>query len=389
MPWKEATTMSLRLEFVEEAGWEGANMADLCRSFGISRKTGYKWLKRYEQEGEAGLVDRCRRPDHSPLSTAPAMVEAVLSVREAHPTWGGRKIRAYLLARQVAGVPAASTVTEILRRQGRIDPEEAAKHRPWQRFQMAQPNDLWQMDFKDYLELSDGRCHPLTVLDDHSRYLLGLYACPNQTGRTVQACLTDIFRHSGLPEAILTDNGPPWGSASEVRYTRLSVWLLRLGVLVTNSHPYHPQTLGKDERFHRTLGEDLLACQPLVDRGQAQEHFDRFRHHYNHERPHQALGLTVPAAHYRASQRTFPEYLPPITYPPGTIVRRVDNNGKLTYTNRVFRVPKAFCGYPVALYPTTDDGILDVYFCHFPVAQIDLHPSCPDAAGVTHVSEHL
>ena len=210
MPWKETTTMSLRTEFIHLAELAGANFSQLCRGFGISRKTGYKWLKRYREGGESGLADRSRHPHHSPRRSSVELEKAVVEVREQHPAWGGRKIKAHLKRKGQRQPPSASTITEILRRNDKINAEEALKHKPFQRFEMEQPNQLWQMDFKGYFALEEGGyCHPLTVLDDHSRFLLGLKACPNETSQTVREQLSTIFRCYGLPERMLMDNGSP------------------------------------------------------------------------------------------------------------------------------------------------------------------------------------
>ena len=382
MPWKNVTPMSQRKEFVSLALADGANMTRLCRRFGISRKIGYKWLGRYREAGEDGLADRSRRPRHSPGATREALVAAVLAVRAAHPAWGGRKIRARLLAQGWAEMPAASTITAILHRQGLIDPEASAKHKAWQRFEAPGPNDLWQMDFKGHFAAAAGRCHPLTVLDDHSRYALGLEACTDERGVTVKARLTGIFRRYGLPRKMLMDNGSPWGSDATHPYTPLTVWLLRLGVKVGHSRPYHPQTLGKDERFHRTLKAEVLQyCQGLeLDRCQAR--LDAWRLVYNLERPHEALGMAVPMSRYRESPRSFPEAMPPLVYGPGDQVRRVQAEGWITFKGRDFRLSKAFRGEPVALRPTVPDGQWEVYFGQHCIARINLwdapEPECED-----------
>ena len=372
MPWQEVSTVLLRQEFVMLATAEGANVRALCRRYTISPKTGYKWLARYRRQGRTALTDRSRRPAHSPTRTPPALEQAVLAVRAAHPVWGGRKIRAVLLARGHPTLPSPSTMTAILQRHGQIAPEAAPKHTAWQRFEHDAPNRLWQMDFKGHFALLAGRCHPLTVLDDHSRFAVGLQACGDQTGQTVQARLTACLRRYGLPEAILVDNGPPWGSDAAHPHTPLTAWLLRLGVGVRHGRPYHPQTQGKDERFHRTLKAEVLGTRVLRDLAHCQREFDRWRDVYNLERPHDALGLAVPASRYRASPLTFPEVLPPIEYGPGDLVRKVAEGGAISYRNRPFRVGRAFFGYPVALRPTLVDGVLDVFFCHQKVAQINL-----------------
>lgn len=372
MPWQQVTLMSQRKEFVALAMVDGANLAHLCQRFGISRKIGYKWLARYLQEGEAGLGDRSRRPRASPGMTPPALEDAVLEVREAHPAWGGRKIRARLQALGWLAVPAASTITAILHRHGKIDPAASQQRRAWQRFEAAFPNELWQMDFKGHFAAAQGRCHPLTVLDDHSRYALGLEACADERTATVQVRLTGIFRRYGLPRRILVDNGSPWGADWEHPYTPLTVWLLRLGLGVTHSRPYHPQTLGKDERFHRTLKAEVLTyCQGL-ELTRCQPRFDAWRLVYNLERPHEALGLAVPASRYRVSPRSFPETLPPIVYGPGDQVRKVQAEGWLSFRGQDFRLGRAFRGELVALRPTSSDGVWEVVFCNQRITKIDL-----------------
>lgn len=372
MPWLQVTLMSQRKEFIKLAMVDGANLARLCQGFNISRKTGYKWLARYLGGGEAGLQDRCRRPQSSPWVTPRVLETAVLGVREAHPAWGGRKIRARLQALGFEAVPAASTITAILHRHGKIDPAEALKHRAWQRFEAQAPNDLWQMDFKGHVAMAQGRCHPLTVLDDHSRYALGLEACADERTATVKERLTRIFRCYGLPRKMLMDNGSPWGADWEHPYTPLTVWLLRLGLGVTHSRPYHPQTLGKDERFHRTLKAEVLTyCQGL-ELPQYQPRFDAWRLIYNLERPHEALGLAVPASRYLVSPRRFQETLPPLEYGPGDQVRKVQAEGWISFRGQDFHLGRAFRGEVVALRPTSSDGVWEVVFCSQRITKIDL-----------------
>lgn len=379
MTWKECGIVSLREEFVALASSRGANRSLLCRRFGISRKTGYKWLKR--AEGGGSMLDRSRRPHRSPARTPASVASAVLAVREAHPAWGGRKIRAVLRRGGGEGVPAASTITAILHRAGRIDPAQSQARQGWQRFEHRHPNDLWQMDFKGHFALVDGsRCHPLTVLDDHSRYNLALRACVDEQHATVQAALRQLFRCYGLPRRMLMDNGAPWGNGPEQPLTRLGVWLLRLEIAISHGRPYHPQTQGKDERFHRTLQLELLRDQAFDDPRHTQDHFDRFRHTYNHDRPHEALGLATPAERYTASPRSFPESLPPIVYPPGDIVRKVQQGGWISYRGRPLRLPKALHGEPVALRPTAADGVLAVVYASHELGTLDLTESEPRLA---------
>jgi len=330
-------------------------------------------LKRNQEEGESGLADRSRRPHRSPGRSCEETEALVVEVRVKHPAWGGRKIKAYLENKGQGEIPSASTITAILRRKECIDAEEAKKHQPFQRFEMDHPNQLWQMDFKGYFLMGEGGyCHPLTILDDHSRFLLGLQACPNQTQKTVQERLTAVFRRFGLPERMLMDNGSPWGYDAQNPHTHLTAWLLRLGVQISHGRPYHPQTQGKEERLHRTLQVELLSRQTLTNLPDCQTCFDQWRDSYNLERPHEALQMLPPISRYHPSPTPFPETLPPICYDPLDIVRKVDESGKIYFKGRTFRISKAFCHHPVALRPTLQDGKFDVFFCSQKVAQINL-----------------
>jgi transposase InsO family protein len=307
------------------------------------------------------------------------MEEAVMAIRHGQPNWGGRKIRTCLQWQGLEGVPSASTITEIIRRHGGIDAEKARKHAPFQRFEREQPNELWQMDFKGHFPMADGqRCHPLTVLDDHSRYLLGVRACLDETRATVQGHLTDIFRCYGLPQWFLVDNGPPWSNPPGTGETALAVWLMRLEIQITRSRSYHPQTLGKDERLHRTLNEELLKRHPILDLQHGQQHFDDWRLVYNHQRPHEALAMQPPAARYQPSLRPFPEPLPPVVYQPGDPVRKVSPEGRISFHNRRFRIGKAFRGQHVAVRPRDTDGLYHVWFCQQRIKQIDLRDTQHD-----------
>jgi transposase InsO family protein len=372
MPWMESSTMSLRMEFVMLAQSGGANVRQLCRRFGISAKTGYKWLDRFAEAGKTGLIDHSRRPHHCPSSTSPQLQEQVCQMRAQHPAWGGRKIHARLGALGNSGVPAASTISDILRRSGMINPQQSSKHTAFRRFEHPHPNDLWQMDFMGHFPLDHGRCHTLTVLDDYSRFCVGAKACGDETALTVQAHLTALFRRFGLPRRILSDNGPPWGCPSGGRFIRLSAWLIRLGIGIAHGRPCHPQTQGKDERFHRTLRAELVNGRRFADLLEVQRCFDPWRDMYNQERPHEALELKVPISRYTASPRTFPEMLPPIEYSADDVLRRVNKDGYFSYRGTRYKISQAFTGHRVALRPTLEDGIMKVFFCHQNVASIDV-----------------
>jgi transposase InsO family protein len=371
MPWREVSIMQQRREFVALAMQEGANRRELCRRFGIHPETGYKWLGRFAG-GDRDLGDRSRRPQLSPARTAAAIEAQVLAVRDAHPAWGARKL-ARCLARAGVQPPAPSTVHAILQRHGRIAPPPGggAAH---QRFEKEAPNLLWQMDFKGPVRLAgDALCHPLTMVDDHSRFALCLAACGNEQGTTVKAHLERTFRRYGLPEAMFVDNGGPWGFTLQEPWTRLGVWLLKLGVGVIHSRPYHPQSRGKNERFHRTLKAEVLAFERFRDLAAAQRAFDRWRAIYNLERPHQALDQEVPASRYRPSPRPLPERLPQVDYDPHETVRTVSSTkAYVSFKGRLWKVPQAFCGERLAIRPLARDGRYGVFFAAHHVATIDL-----------------
>ena len=298
------------------------------------------------------------------------MEQQVLKLRVEHPAWGGRKLRARLLALGAADVPSASTITAILRRHAALGQATEGPH-PWRRFEHDAPNRLWQMDFKGHVALEQGRCHPLTVLDDHSRFALGLFACGGEDAATVRTHLTTLFRRYGLPERLLCDNGPPWGSGPQAQHTLLTVWLLRLGIGVSHGRPYHPQTQGKDERFHRTLNAEVLQGRTFRDLQGSQRRFDAWRTVYNHERPHEALNLAVPASRYRPSPRVFPEALPPLIYDGGDVVRKVQSRGQIHFQGREWPVGQAFQGHPVALRPTPTAGLWNVCLGVHLIASVD------------------
>ena len=370
MPWKESTRMSRRFEFIAFARAPGANMSELCRRFEISRQTGYKWLRRAEFVA-LDVQDRSRRPASSPRRTAPGVEAHVVAIRQRYPFYGGRKIRRILGREGLESPPAASTITSILARNGLLSPQRR-RVRNWQRFEEAAPNALWQMDFKGHFPLSKGRCHPLTVLDDHSRFCICLAACADEEGSTARSHLTAALRHYGLPERMLMDNGPPWGSSGQSLHTAFTAWLIRLGVSVSHGRPHHPQTQGKDERFHRTLKLEVIGQRSVWhDNPEVQIAFDGYRPLYNFERPHEALAFEVPGSRYAPSPRPFPDVLPAIEYDSEFDVRRVQQNGRVKLKSRRFFVGKAFAEEPVGLRQV-GDAVWDAYYCHQRIARIDL-----------------
>jgi transposase InsO family protein len=322
MPWREVSVMDQRHELVRLAMQEGVNRRELFRRFGISPEIGYKWIARWAA-GDKDLTDRSRRPHGSPERYDARTEAAVLAVRDAHPAWGARKILR-CLERAGRQAPAASTIHAILVRHGRVAKPAGIPGQPYQRFEKEAPNLLWQMDFKGRETLTNGAvCHPLTIVDDHSRYVPCLKACADERGITVQNHLEATFRHYGLPDAFFLDNGSPWGDPTGGPWTWLSVWLLKLGIDVLNSRPYHPQSRGKNERFHRTLKAEVFALRRFHNLAEVQHAFDQWRPVYNFERPHEALRQNVPASRYRLSPRAMPNRLPQVEYDEQDVVRTV------------------------------------------------------------------
>ncbi len=370
MAWRARSVMDARLEFCRLACLEGSNVSALCERFGISRQTGYVWLRRW-QLGEP-LEDRSRRPHVSPLRTAADLERSVLDIRDEHPAWGARKI-----ARRLHDIgldaPSASTVHAILNRHGRIDPK-AGDRLAAGRFEREAPNLLWQMDFKGRMQLSCGKwCHPLTIIDDHSRFAIGIEACLDEQLETVRGRLEPILRRYGLPMAIYTDNGNPWGTGVPNQWTRLRVWLLKLGIQLIHARPYHPQGRGKNERFHRSLKAEVIDFATLTGQAQAQKAFDRWRDIYNHHRPHQGIGMAVPASRYNPSPRSFPQRLPEPAYDSGEITRSVSSTkGYISFKGQNWRVPGAFKSERLTIRPLNRDGLYGVFFGATQIAKIDL-----------------
>lgn len=361
MPWDICDLVKRRSEFVKLAlqmqqGKSGGSLAQLCERYGISRKSGYKWIKRYRSDGESGLADQSRKPRNSPGKTLRAVEEQVSAVRRKHPTWGGRKIRDRLKLDGCRDLPAASSISHILRRNGLMEEKRQGENHRIIHFERDYPNQLWQMDFKGHFGLSGGgRCHPLTAMDDHSRFNLILAACGDEKGDTVKRHLQEAFRRYGLPDQILCDNGASWSCPGHRQALgRFEAWLVRVGVEVIHGRPYHPQTQGKEERFHKTLDVDLLRTRPSwASQEECAAAFGFFRQLYNEERPHDSLGGRPPIERYRISERSYDENNEKRRaeehYLEGDILRKVSKSGEVSIrSNRVY-VGVGITGETVAL----------------------------------------
>ena len=369
MPWEEKTVEYKRKQFVYEALLDEKSFSQVCREYGITRNTGYKWLNR-AKNGEP-LTNRCRTHGNHPLKTSAQAEETILEARAAHPAWGARKLKRFLEDRGHTGVPAQSTICEILKRNGVVTPEDSAAHTPYKRFEKEKPNDLWQTDFKgDFGLLNEKRCYPITVLDDHSRFSLCLEAKENQKGTGVFESFRRLFTEYGLPGSILCDNGPPWGDSKSGGITQFDVWMMQLGILPIHCRPFRPQTQGKEERFHRTLKEEVLKREVFADIPATQRRFDEWRYEYNYERPHHALGLETPSKRYQASRRSMPLELqePEVT---GGNLRKVNYKGYISIRSHRYYLSEALIGklLDVSLLSDTEVGL---YYGSFRVAKIDL-----------------
>lgn len=370
MPWKEQTMSELRTAFVEEVLTGKETKTALCARYGISRPTGDKWLKRYKA-GEP-MENRSRRPLHNPHQTEEAMEADILALRKEHPALGARKIKR-ILENRGKSPPGHSTVNAILKRNGCISEEASQAVKPYQRFERSAPNELWQTDFKGYFSLGNGQsCHPLNILDDHSRYCLRLDAKGNEQLEGTWETFERAFRTYGLPDAILCDNGNPWGTNFAQGYTQFERRLLDLDIRPIHGRPRHPQTQGKDERFNQTVKRELLDLCTLDSLEDAQRQFEPFRRFYNEERPHHALGLDVPASRYRLSKREYRPVVAEAEYPPGVTMRRV-RKGDVRYKGYRFFLSRGFNGTDVALRELSDmDGMMEVLYRNWVVAVVDL-----------------
>jgi transposase InsO family protein len=354
MPWKEVSVMKQRLCLVEKILLPGSNIASLCEQHGISRKTAYKWLKRYREGGYSSLGNQSRTPHYQPLKSDTELESVVIRTHKEFPYWGPYKINAYLRNENLLNsVPSHTTIARILKRYDCevIKSQKSASAKI--RFERPEPNELWQMDFKGSFMTKHERCFPLTVLDDHSRYSIGLKACANEQKITVQTHLTRIFKDFGLPKQINVDNGNPWGGAGLTGCTALEVWLMKLGVILTHSAPYHPQTNGKDERFHRSLKLEVLHQRIYNNNRDIQVVFDKWQHCYNYQRPHQGINNKPPYSRYHVSSKQFPRVLPEPIYPKDDVVRKVNSlSGFIAFKGKKYFATKGLAGEMVAIRET-------------------------------------
>jgi transposase InsO family protein len=365
MPWTTQGVNILKEEFIMQMKLGIEPLAKLCREYKISRKTAYKWIERYKQEGIIGLQEHSKKPCHMPIKTNEEQTFLILQTRDKY-RWGAKKLRQYLINQGHTNLPCVSTFNRILKRHGKVTQEESSKRERFIRFEREKPNELWQMDFKGHFKLGEGRCYPLTVLDDHSRYSLCIKACKGEDEVSVRNALEMAFREYGLPEGMTMDNGSPW-KGYPYNLSRLTVWLMRLGIKVGHSRPYHPQTQGKDERFHRSLKEEVLKYHQFTNFEQAQGHFDEWREIYNQIRPHEGIGMLCPYQRYKTSSSLFPEMLPAIEYRETDAVRKVGRCGQISFENMDYFIGEHLSGEYVAVRYRMGSQ-WDIYYCNTRIA---------------------
>lgn len=370
MPWRNKTVEELRLEVVNKILRQDDSIAAICREYDISRTTAYKWLKRY-QDGES-FSDRSHAPKTIYNKTSDYQEQLILNTRDEHPSWGARKLHRYLTDKGYHSLPAVSTISDILKRNHRIDPEESIKHTAFKRFEMDAPNELWQMDFKGHFAMANGeRCHPLTILDDYSRFSLCVQAKENERYEGVKSSLIQVFQEFGMPRAILCDNGRPWGDSTN-GYTPFEIWMMQLNILPIHGKPMHPQTQGKEERFHRTMKNELLKYTIMKNLEHAQKEFDMFRYSYNYERPHEALELDTPSKHYKASSKIYDGTEKEPEYDGNFQLRKVNYKGYISIQKHRYYLSESFIGKYIGVEPTENEKI-NLCYGNFIIAQIDLN----------------
>lgn len=374
MPWKECSVLDERIRFVTEWNSGDWNMAELCRFYGVTRKTGYKWTTRYEVGGAEALGDLSRLPKNRPNQISEEMEEKVMAVRREHPYWGARKIRAWLKRSDTEETwPVVSTIGEILRRNGLAVPRKRhRKGRPNSEplADAERANRVWCTDYKGWFRTGDGeRIDPLTITDAHSRYLIRCQAVTAADTDHSKPVYEAAFREYGLPERMRSDNGAPFGSNGDSGLTRLSVWWIKLGIKPERIEPGKPEQNGRHERMHRTLKQET-ATPPAANRRRQQERFDQFRQEYNEQRPHEALGQVPPATVYQTSPRSFPERLREPEYAGEWESRLVSPGGQFRWKGELVFAGHALTGERVGLEPL-EDGNWRVWFSFYQVGVLE------------------
>jgi transposase InsO family protein len=343
VPWKAKSPVDLRIEFMNRV-MRGERVVELCREYGISRKTGNKFKQRFKRLGEAGLLDQSRAPRIIPHRTPPELAGLIVRERKGHPTWGPKKIKEALEQRLERVLPAPSTIGDILVRAGLVQkrvPRKRPRAQPTMLRKADAPNDVWCIDYKGQFRLANGSlCYPLTLTDQYSRFILGCEGMAAISDEAAREACEEIFHRYGLPKAMRSDNGAPFASAGLANLTQLSAFWMRLGIELERIRPAHPEENGQHERMHRTLKAETTRP-PRTNLLQQQECFDRFVDVFNRERPHEALQMKRPVQLYQPSSRKMPNALPEPSYPEHDDVIAVSGSGNVYFRRRQFYVSQA------------------------------------------------
>lgn len=374
MPWLETNPVDQRSQFIDAYLSRAFTKVELCERFQISRRTGDKWISRYDAGGRAGLSDQSRAPKHCPHRIDEAIAVLLCAARRKHPDWGPVKLLDWLSPRhpEVAW-PAPSTAGDLLKRRGLIKPRKRrykAMHPGVVAPTTHAPNDLWTADFKGEFRTGDDEyCYPLTVADLHTRYLLACTGLRSTRTHGAQQVFEQLFREHGVPRAIRTDNGVPFATTGLHGLSTLSVWWIRLGIQHQRIQPASPQQNGAHERMHKTLKRGAIRP-PRANLAAQQRAFNQFRALYNDERPHEALNGKPPSSHYRHSPRPFPAILPAIDYPGHFEIREITAAGTFRFGEKLFFLSNSLKQLPVGL-EEIDDDVWSVYFCHVLLARLN------------------
>lgn len=370
MPWRYKTVSQTRKEFVERVLRKEKSKSALCREYGISRPTGDKWINRY-LKGES-LEDRSKRPFKTANKINEDVESLIVNQRREEPAIGAVKIHKMLTDEGICNLPSVSTINNVLHRNGLITKEASQAATPYKRFEKETPNEMWQADFKGHYRMQNGlRCHPLSIIDDCTRYCLCADAKENERLESTYASFEAVFRQFGLPKVLLCDNGNPWGASQSTAITRFEVRLMELGILTIHIRAVHPQTQGKVERFNRSFKDERLRFHTPKDIIEAQEQRLEYMNFYNNKRPHFALNLDTPVKHYKYSEIKYPENIERWDYPYGTDIHKVKSSGYISFQGQGYFLSEGLANKEIGISPSDDDGVFNVIFRQFRVARID------------------
>ena len=372
MPWKENRLETMRKDFVKRVLSHEKSKSSLCREYGISRPTGDKWIARY-LAGEK-MTDLSRAPKTHPNKTDPEIEKKIVSYREKYPAIGAVKIRRIMENEGQTDLPSARTFNTIFSRNGLITKEASEAATPYKHFEKTYPNEMWQADFKGHFAMENGiRCHPLNIIDDHSRWNICCEPLLSETYAEIRPYMERIFKEYGMPFSFLCDNGNPWGTPQSTGFSNFEVWLMELGILTLHGRIHHPQTQGKEEKFNSSLTRECLKYHKIKDQADAARIFAEYRDFYNNVRPHMALDLEVPSSRYVPSEREYPERIKEWEYSDELKVHKVKSSGYITIKGQGYFLSEAFGDKQIAFRESSKGAhLINLYFRQFRIGQIDI-----------------